>query len=77
MSSNFTGFNEGEVIVSNEGMRGVIVEIIKLYPTHSRSPARSFIIDWIDTPPKWTRSGVPVSAFAVRKVTPVRNQFSK
>ena len=71
MSANFTGYNEGEIVLSNEGARGVIVEIIKLYPTHGRSPARSFIIDWIDPPPDWAREGIPVSVFSVKRGCPV------
>ncbi len=62
----------GDMIETNTGHAGLIVDLEMLYPGHPCSPVRNYIVSWIDEAPRYhvihgDADLSKVSAFSVKR----------
>ena len=58
----------GDLVESHKGLKGLVLDTEKLYPTHPQSPLRGVFVHWLEDTPSWARDGLVVSVFSVKRV---------
>ena len=59
----------GDLVEAHSGERGVIIAAEKMYPDHPQSPMGRIAVEWVSEPPRWWRSDLMLSTFAVKVIS--------
>ncbi len=59
----------GDLIETNKGQRGIIIQTEMMYPKHPNSPIGRVEVEWLGTPPHWWRRGMMFGIASIKMVS--------